>query len=380
MKIEGGGDHGKIQRSRGEKKQALHAWTLIATLYFLCSSMALADAPYDIYYIQASDIHHEVRRDAVGVFSITFPGTFLNFKERKNGVVEIAGRRWLFVSNWRTINTYLPVSGGFKADGALSAAETGTPVNWLYTEDERNGANAYPVVNTRGEYCRILYGPSRGRSAWIRPSEIPTLTDRVFIPGVARIETYARRSGAFVPDGDLDVMDIVPVNGCRWYDELSDQTRTLKMPIVGVQGDFRQIVYDPIRNSRAWIHLTRLVELMKPLTWYQPGDDFFTEKLFGRNPPESLYVDLFFFIKSRKLYKAPDESAPFELITPETKEPSDPLGYTNYGSGTVTRIRNGFALLCFIDACTGKVMPLGWIKLRDEGGKITIWTVIPLSC
>ncbi len=352
---------------------------LILILLFLCPCVVSADSPVDFYFVRSSDIDRDVQSNAIGVLSVTIPGSYGDFKQRENGVMELAGRKWLFVSKKKRINTYTPVSDAFKANGALTIADMKIPVRRLFEGGVDEGVKKFQIVSSRGEYRRILYDASRGLKAWIKPSEIPKPTSYIFIPGLERIDKYTMKSGAFVADGALDIIDIVPINGHLWFDELSEATHTLRFPIVGVKGSYRQIVYNPILDLKAWIHLPELSKLMKPLTWYEPAEAYFTGKYFRKAPPYTLFVDLFFFTKSRKLYHSPDESASFDLITPHMKDPNDPGDYF-YGYGTITRIRDGFALICDINPCGEWVRQIGWIKIRDEDGRITIWMTIPLSC
>ncbi len=154
--------------------------------------------------------------------------------------------------------------------------------------------------------------------------------------------------------------------------------------VVDTRRDYRQIVYHPILDQRAWISLSKLTKIAD--SDYRVREEYFIE---GRNekihnePSWEIPVDLFFLTKeeTRKLYQAPNEHASFRLISPDSKlfpgkcEEKFGYDYTFF----ITQIEKGFALLYdFGDRCWDVKELVGRIKIREEE-KLTIWLVVPLS-
>jgi hypothetical protein len=98
----------------------------------------------------------------------------------------------------------------------------------------------------------------------------------------------------------------------------------------------------------------------------------------------TIFIDLFQLLSSpegaepsRKLYKDPDEQSEHRTITPTSQiEPRT----SQLSHGHITRIEDGFALICLIEDCWERIIEVGWIKIRDDQGKLTIWLSTPLSC
>jgi hypothetical protein len=91
--------------------------------------------------------------------------------------------------------------------------------------------------------------------------------------------------------------------------------------------------------------------------------------------PTPFLVDIFRFIDKpeRKLYKEPKDGSEYEVIKGEG-------GFTGkYWPLKIVDQKNGFVRIALVggwgDSGQGKETfePLGWIKVRDERGRLTIW-------
>ena len=341
-------------------------------VFFSFVSPALADAPYEKYYVNPTDIEPAVLKDIIGVLTVTIPGSLDDFRKHNNGIMTLGGKEWLFVSDIENIDTYTSLAGTFHADGKLPRAEKHPKDEWLCESWDGESSMKFPIVNSQGDYRQILYDPLKKLTIWVKPSGIPKPYAYLFVPEVEKIAYYTYESGSFIADGSLNLTDVVPISGWSWNGYISERIVTVRFPIIEAKGEYRHIVYNPLIGLAMWVHFPTMEKAFEPRAGYEIKEVYFTEEYFNQNKSSPIYVELFFLSQTRELYHAPDESAHFDLISPYVQDPNSP-GKSNFDQGYITRIQNGFAHISDIDIVTGDERRIGWIKIRDKDERLTVW-------
>lgn len=347
-------------------------YALISAACLSWPTLAFADAPYERFFVSASDIEKDVLKNAVGVLTVTIPGSFDDIRQHKERGVELGGKKWLVVSNIESIESYTPLDGTFRGSGTLPRPERLQKGDWLCEPLEGPAPSRFQIVNDQGEYAQILYDPLKDLTAWVKPADIPIPSACLFVPEVTKIELYTSESGTFTAAGALNLTDIIPISGWSWTGYKAERIITVRFPIVEKKGQYRRIVYNPLLGSTAWIDFPAMKKVFEPRSVYNMSETYFTETDFKQDEENPICVDLFSLSQAQELYKAPDASAHFDRISPLVPDPGSPSG-SNYGYGYIMEIQNGFALVSDIDIVTGEERRIGWIKIRNNDGMLTLW-------
>ncbi|MCP4903285.1 MAG: hypothetical protein GY906_40505 [bacterium] len=256
-----------------------------------------ADAPYERFYPDATEIKDDVLIDTIGVLTITIPGSY------------------------------------------TASKPNGGPGNSIFDDGELR-----------------------------------------FVPEYSQLPLHAPDNAAA---GTLSLQDVSPLSGYLWMGYLSEgtaSTASLRFPIVRATGDFRQIIVDPKLDSRAWIKISEVTAIISSSGLWEPKpirEVYFNRPIEGEE--QTIFVDLFYLLidRSRMLYEAADATSEHRSLASSTTGQSQAMPNELH----ITRISNGFALVCIIDPCDEvPLQEVGWIKIRDNQNKLTVWLSIPLSC
>jgi hypothetical protein len=177
------------------------------------------------------------------------------------------------------------------------------------------------------------------------------------------LKTYKRipqKVGAdqFQNDGKLAVAtDTRPVSNFGYQTPDNEhQIENYRYPITAKSGKFVRIVYDSLGKSEAWVNLDEVEK------------DFEIKALMLKRikAPSPFYVDIFYFSATgvRKLYSKPSRDPEYSLIREKDHK---------YSELTIIDQKGEFVKVGASDGDEKSIKPLGWIRIRDDHGALTIW-------
>ncbi len=187
------------------------------------------------------------------------------------------------------------------------------------------------------------------------------LTLNAGVKGGKEWQTYIRQGGKFVPDRILNLVAATkPVS--HFGLSSVEGVENFRYPIVSRQDRFYCVVYDPIADSRAWVNFD---ELEKHFYCNEVEIETSSSPRLGLGS-----INIFCFTQSgrRKLYTQPDEQAAFSIVAKGEGHYSGLIGLEQTGNF----LKVGRAL-ANEDGETERMEELGWIKIRDEAGRLTFW-------
>ncbi len=129
-----------------------------------------------------------------------------------------------------------------------------------------------------------------------------------------------------------------------------------RYPVVETNKDYLYIVTNPIKNTRAWVNIKNI-----------KSDYYVSLMMFDDiTIPNSFFIDVFCFISSpgRKVYTEPAlNSDTFIIFGRQSK----------YSALAVIDQRNGFLKIASVIPGKSESEPLGWVRIRDDSGMLTLW-------
>jgi hypothetical protein len=181
--------------------------------------------------------------------------------------------------------------------------------------------------------------------------------------------SFVRSGDGFSADATIGFADMVAFSG---WDFTKQALR--RFPIVAADGDYLQIVYDVRRDLRAWLARSEFQQLPElPIARLM-------ETFFDGRTIERCGIDVFGLLggeygsKGRRVYAKPESGAAVRIVHATTDE-------LPHGNATIVECRNGYAKIMFINPCGDQPESvLGWVRVRDCRGRLTIWCWTGLSC
>jgi len=176
------------------------------------------------------------------------------------------------------------------------------------------------------------------------------------------LNTYSRTIKSFTYSKKLKISETTPVSNFGYQDPQnppSSSIDTYRYPIVAKSGQYLCIVYDPIKNKRAWINIK------------ETEANFHSSIVMLENieTPSSFFIDIFYLAKKEgvKLYKEPSKNAGFTLLIDEQK----------YSLLRILEQKGNFIRIGIVkvgpDTNPESVESIGWIRIRDEQNMLMIW-------
>jgi hypothetical protein len=226
-------------------------------------------------------------------------------------------------------------------------------------------------ADTPRDRYHVTYGPEL-RTALNGTIGVLTLTTLRF-DTAAELKVYSNSptGPGERPDGPsrLGVLNATtPISNYGYYPPFGPYAvDAYRYPVTARQGRYLQIVIDPIENQRRWLDME---EVEKD---FRTSVVLFDSLASDRND----FVEVFRFAYGGecRLYKAPADDAGFKTIT------KDSIGNALL---RVIEVRGGFAHIATfrVDYQLDKpiIVPLGWIRIRDDDGAPLIWIYGEDSC
>jgi hypothetical protein len=171
-----------------------------------------------------------------------------------------------------------------------------------------------------------------------------------------QLQTFATASASFQPSTVMSLLNKTTSISSYGYAGKG----SFRFPVVAESGDFREIVIDPVSNLRVWIRPADLSAAGYPVC----SADF--------NNLHDVKVDIFFFTDSqrKKIYEQPVKDSSYSIIDAR-----------KYPSLTAAETKNGFVRLILTKG-SGKTgwKEIGWARVRDNDGLLSIWIVDSDEC
>ncbi len=176
------------------------------------------------------------------------------------------------------------------------------------------------------------------------------------------LKTYSKSGNKFIFDKIIKATETIPISNFGyqpWFEQ--PYIENYRYPIIARSDPFLCIVYDPKKNFKTWVNLT------------EGGKDFNTRVAFldSLSIPGSLFVDMFYLTGGveRKVYKEPKDGTDFSVISEEEYK---------YTAFKVLEQKDGFIKIGIFWWSTDPVKEIpveliGWIKIRDDKGHLTVW-------
>lgn len=177
----------------------------------------------------------------------------------------------------------------------------------------------------------------------------------------AELKTYLKSGKKFTFNRILKVKETIPISNFGYHPPIEElDIENYRYPIVDKSDRYLQIVYDPKKNLKAWVNIKEVEE------------NFYSTIVMLDNIkiPSNFFVDIFYFTKTgrRKIYNDAKKNADFTIISRDDYR------------DTLLRImeqKNGFIKIGIVhvnfDTYEEFIEPIGWIKVRDDRGLLTIW-------
>jgi hypothetical protein len=414
-------------------------WWLCTTIASVCPTTGRAafTLPDERYHVRAEEIHRQVLRDAIGVLELVVPGVHRD----PPGSETFAGNPAFaeFAPHVDRIEVYARRGRVFAASAALGLADV-IPISVVRYNEERpyfsdclmtHDIFRVPLTAESGDYREIAFDPIRNRRTWIKLSDHASAARsrgdehsdqgpeapidcavRLLYQEIRYTERHSRPG----PAGWIDIFSksakrkrvlyASPVSRVRLM-TLSPSSPLLQSPRGRSGGAHDGLFFGEIRRGFAELWLEHAVDVpAQRLGWlrlkeegYARFADYFISELgLARGPlRERQCVDIFFFgsRSSRTVYELPNDGARTTVVSRAA-----PHGLRR--ELFVTQIKDGFALLCEVtgfndldfepadadDSFCGLrscgevcqvLKPLGWLKIRDADGRLTIWPMLPES-
>lgn len=136
-----------------------------------------------------------------------------------------------------------------------------------------------------------------------------------------------------------------------------------RYPVIVDTDNYCCIIIDPKLDKRVWIDKKELAKT---------SENAYEVSLF--DSLKNVQVDLFFFTnsKKKKIYVNPSKDSPFTVIDEKT-----------YGILEVAETKDGFVRLVIFDsdpANKSGVKSVGWARVRDNDGLLSIWVIDADEC
>jgi hypothetical protein len=172
-----------------------------------------------------------------------------------------------------------------------------------------------------------------------------------------------QRAGAdqFQNDGKLSVVtDTRPVSNFGYHPPIDERYfDNYRYPITAKSGKFVRIVHHSLEKSETWVNPDEV------------KNDFgqVSVVMLKHLKKSPFYADIFYFSATgvRKLYKKPSKDSEYSLI--KEKDHENSLLTIIDQKGEFVRIGASNS-----DPGGEPISPLGWIRIRDNAGALTIWT------
>jgi hypothetical protein len=180
-----------------------------------------------------------------------------------------------------------------------------------------------------------------------------------------RLET----DGRFTPAGHISVRTLKGVNGWHY-----SSTFLFRVPIVRSESDYLEIVADVRADSRVWISIDGVRRF-----WSSPSDPrraFITwlradqpRIACGEGDVYPPAFDVFYLIggQNRRLYDTPSMSGKIRILAA-----GSPL---LDGIVFITAHQAGFGRVEVLKDVSSTPRFIGWIRLRDDQGRLTVWPI-----
>ena len=170
------------------------------------------------------------------------------------------------------------------------------------------------------------------------------------------LQLYERDKNIFISKNIIQIKETHPVGEGGyggWY----------KYLVVNVVGDYVKIVLNPYRNSRAWVKLNKGAVNEYNLIIFNEliGKDLKTIKINE--------IDIFILSKEIKLYKDPDENSNYIIV--KKKHQEQRVFYPVVFNREFVQIGQEYFNEDTMEVTFGE--PIGWIRTRDNDGKITFY-------
>jgi hypothetical protein len=357
--------------------------------------------PDERYHVRLPDLPPAVARDTIGVLDLLVRDT------RQSGAA---------------ISIYNDMGADFTMAGSLRVSDV-LPVSAVSFEASK--ALRFPIVRIDGEYRRIVYHAARDMRAWIKFTDHADARldmrsfDNHSEKALLYLETHfmtddAPTSESWRPDifyltagESRKILQTPDVNAV--FEVVTPATKTYK-------GDMRRggyyhnaLRFARIRQGFAEVVVDRYPQA-EPISlgWIRLKEDGYRsfQDYFPQGPQYGLYggssipcIQLFSpgqEHEKRKVYVLPDPNAPYREFDRDTLQESVREDIEDEGVKVfILGMRNGFILagkiagideptpaddICADEGCGSPcelAVPVGWIRVRDEQDRLTIWPTIP---
>jgi hypothetical protein len=193
-------------------------------------------------------------------------------------------------------------------------------------------------------------------------------------PPPAQIQGYQKKEG--FSDSATLVLSLKNIRALSGIDY--EQMIIRRFPVVAVDNNFYEIVYDLEKNLRIWVHTenqyvrTNIGQLVPMrMTWFSDQKNLF----FG--------AELFYLMKGRprKYYESPSLTANYFEVRNSNQLHDIPFRTVNetISDIEITEIAEGFAKVTTRSGADGEPQFTGWIKIL-ENNILTIWPVAQGGC
>lgn len=183
------------------------------------------------------------------------------------------------------------------------------------------------------------------------------------------ITVYKKTGNSFKKMGILEKAQIkTPTGGnygpSTWY----------RFPVTNSKGEYFEIIYDISEHKKCWVNFS---ELKSSLSGEKPVLDWFTTQPSS----EPVSVDIFFLTRNKEIrvYTSPTSGSPSQALTPQSDILRTSEVYDDRAFQIIER-KNGFGHLGVNQGCDRPARSVGWIRLRDENGRLLVWPIMGLSC
>jgi hypothetical protein len=183
------------------------------------------------------------------------------------------------------------------------------------------------------------------------------------------ITVYKKAGNSFKKIGVLGKAQIKTPTGGHygpgaWY----------RFPVTHSKGEYLEVIYDILEHQKCWINFS---ELKSSLSGEKPALDWFTTQ----SSSEPVSVDIFFLTRNKEIrvYTSPTSRSPSQGLTPQSEILRTSEVYDARAFQIIER-KNGFGKFVVNQGCDRPGRSIGWIRLRDENGRLLVWPIMGLSC
>jgi hypothetical protein len=183
------------------------------------------------------------------------------------------------------------------------------------------------------------------------------------------IAVYKKEGNSFKKMGVLEKAQIKTPTGGEygpktWY----------RLPVTNSKGEYFEIIYDIFGNKKLWVNFS---ELKSSLSGEKPILDWFATQ----PSTEPVSVDIFFLTRNKEIrvFASPTPGSPSQALTPQSEILRTNEVYDDRAFQIIER-KNGFGHLGVNQGCDRPARSIGWIRLRDEKGRLLVWPITGLGC